>query len=154
MLYDIKVSISLEPVWHRDPPHLIVSCHDRVHDLRLRQPSIIEFDFRAAGQQAITIQLLNKTNDDSKPDLGLDKLVIIRDISFFGIADPRFIWRGIYRPQYPEPWYSQQVLNHQPPQTELTNVDRLSWNGTWILQFDLPVFKWIHQVQNLGWIYS
>jgi hypothetical protein len=36
----------------------------------------------------------------------------------------------------------------------LKNHTYLSWNGKWTLTFDVPVFTWIHRVQNLGWIYD
>ena len=104
-----------------------------------------------SNTQTLTVELLNKTNDDTRPDSGLDKAVIIESISFFNITDNRFIWLGEYRPEYPEPWYSEQTVRPEPL---LKNHTYLSWNGKWTLTFDVPVFTWIHRVQNLGWIYG
>lgn len=153
MLYDVELAVKLEPEWHISPPRVIVSCHDQIHDIRLDRPRTVRFAFRAEGQQTLQIQLTDKTDEHSRPDLGLDQAVMISAISFFGIYDPRFVWTGVYRPEYPEPWYTQQIQQGQAPQAELINVDRLGWNGQWQLEFDLPVFTWIHHVQNLGWIY-
>lgn len=153
MLCDVNLDLVLRPIWHDDAPRVTVSCHDQSHDLLLDRTTTISFDFCGQGPQVLSVDLLNKTDRDTRLDLGLDKAVVIEKISFFGITDPRFIWAGRYRPIYPEPWASQQrALGQDPPQI-LGDQDRLSWNGHWWLDFDLPVFTWIHHVQNLGWIY-
>jgi hypothetical protein len=30
----------------------------------------------------------------------------------------------------------------------------MGWNGRWELNFRVPIFTWIHQLENLGWIYA
>jgi hypothetical protein len=105
----------------------------------------------ADNTATLTVELLNKTDVDTVPDKGLDKAVIIESVSFFDIADDRFVWAGEYCPEYPEPWYSEQTVQPAPL---LKSHTYLSWNGKWTLTFDLPVFTWIHRVQNLGWIYD
>jgi hypothetical protein len=60
-------------------------------------------------------------------------------VSFFGITDPKFAWAGMYQTQHSSNAVSQTYL---------------SWNGTWTLRFDVPVFTWMHHVQGLGWIYQ
>ena len=30
----------------------------------------------------------------------------------------------------------------------------LGWNGRWVLEFETPVFTWIHRLEDLGWLYS
>jgi len=99
----------------------------------------------------LIIELINKRDCDTELSKGLDKYLIIKSVVFFGIQDPRFTWAGTYRPDYPEPWYSQQS---DPPPAILTNQDRLSWNGRWVLEFETPVFTWMHRVLDLGWIYN
>jgi hypothetical protein len=36
---------------------------------------------------------------------------------------------------------------------ELSSCNYLGWNGEWVLPFEVPVFKWLHDIENLGWIY-
>lgn len=153
MLCDLELELVLAPVWHDDPPRVQVWCHDQRRDLVLDHVHNLSFSFQAQGQQTLAIDFYNKTDSDSQPDRGLDKAVIIQSISFFGITDPRFIWVGHYQPQYPEPWASQQRAQGLVLDPVLTNVDRMGWNGRWWLDFDLPIFTWIHNLQNLGWIY-
>lgn len=153
MTYRVDLSIGLHPVWHDEPPRVQVSCHDQSHVFDLDRAVMLDFSFEASGTQSLQVEFLNKKDQDTRTDLGLDKAVIIDSVSFFAITDPRFVWQARYRPHYPEPWYSQQVDQGSAPPGELTNVDRLSWNGTWTLDFELPVFTWIHRLQDLGWIY-
>lgn len=153
MLYEVNLELVLRPIWHDDAPRVRVGCHDIIQELVLDRIRTISFDFVGQGSQVLSIDFLNKISRDTRPDLGLDKAVVIEKISFFGITDPRFVWEGRYRPIYPEPWASEQRALGQALPDVLGNQDRLSWNGHWWLDFDLPVFTWIHHVQDLGWIY-
>ena len=87
----------------------------------------------------------------NKPELDQDMAVVIDQVEFFGIADPKFVWAGVYTPIYPEPWYSQQLVT---PPAELSQQTYMGWNGGWRLDFTVPVFTWMHQTLNLGWIYQ
>jgi hypothetical protein len=87
----------------------------------------------------------------NKPESDADMAVIIDKIEFFGISDPKFVWAGVYTPEYPEPWYSQQI---EKPPAELPRQNYMGWNGRWRLEFSVPVFTWMHKTLNLGWIYQ
>ena len=93
------------------------------------------------------LEIEHKNKDESDPYTAL----IIKSITFNDITNPKFVWRGIYTPDYPLTWYNEQLV--KPPQ-ELTNHNYLGWNGVWVLEFTAPIFTWIHQVENLGWIYD
>lgn len=154
MLHELDLSVTLNPIWHSDPPQIKICCHDISKDLLLNQKQTIDFRYLAQGPQRLSIYFLNKTDQDTQPHLGLDKAVVIESISFFGISDPRFVWLGVYAPIYPEPWASEQRQQGNNLPAEITFVDRLSWNGHWHLDFDLPIFTWMHRVQNHGWLYD
>lgn len=150
MTHPVELSVELVPIWHRDPPQINIGI-DSIQTVLLDQPRKFDFNFAGQGQHRLIIELLNKQANDTDLDRGLDKAVIVKSIAFFGISDQRFVWAGKYKPAYPEPWFSQQA---SPPPEILVNQDRLSWNGCWSLEFDVPVFTWIHQQLNLGWIYD
>ena len=149
--YPVKLSIRLKPIWHNDPPVINIGINNDVQQIILQDNQTFYYEFTANNTSTLTVELLNKTDADTCPDKGLDKAVIIESISFFDITDDQFIWQGVYKPDYPEPWYSEQAIKPEPL---LKNHTYLSWNGKWTLIFDLPVFTWIHRVQNLGWIYG
>lgn len=154
MEHDISLAVTLRPVWHQEPPLIEISCGENVQTVNLDQPHTFNFDYRGAGLQTLRIKFLNKKDSDTILSHGLDKYVVIEQVSFFGISDPRFIWIGEYRPLYPEPWASQQREAGNAPSEILNNTNTLTWNGEWKLEFCSPVFTWIHKLQKLGWIYS
>lgn len=142
----VNISISLKPVWHSDPPKIRVGVPGDIRTLYLNNPTTFNFEYHSKNNSDLIIEFLNKIDADTILDKNLDKAIIIEDISFFGISDPKFIWAGIYTPIYPE------HLTNQPK--TLTNVTYLGFNGQWKLDFTVPVFTWIHKIQGLGWIYD
>ena len=149
--YPVKVDIQLRPVWHDNPPEINIGINDNIQRIILKDNQTFHYEFTADNRATLTIELLNKTDADTIPDKGLDKAVVIESVSFFDIKDNRFVWLGEYCPEYPEPWYSEQTVKPNPL---LKNHTYLGWNGKWTLTFTVPVFTWIHRVQNLGWIYD
>jgi hypothetical protein len=152
--YPVELDIHLRSVWHDNPPEINIGINDNINNIILLEDQIFHYEFISNNTSTITVELLNKIDSDTVPDKGLDKAVIIESVSFFGILDPQFAWAGVFEPRYPEPWATEQrnqgvVLNqHLSPHTYL------GFNGKWTLTFTVPVFTWIHQTQNLGWIYG
>ena len=153
MEHDISLAVTLKPICHQEPPLIELSCGRNVQLISLDRPQTFNFDYRDSGPQYLSIKFLNKKKSDTISSLGLDKAVVIEQISFFDIVDPKFVWSGKYTPVYPEPWASQQHKAGHVLDPVLTNIKVLGWNGEWKLEFDSPVFTWIHKLQNLGWIY-
>ena len=148
--YPVKLAVTLRPIWHQDPPRIRLGVNDSLTEVEVQETITMNFEFVSTHVGKLSIEFLNKQDSDTIVELNLDKAVVIENISFFGISDPRFIWAGEYRPNYPELWASQQ----KNLQTVLKNHNYLGWNGKWTLTFDVPVFTWIHKIQNLGWIYT
>jgi hypothetical protein len=103
-----------------------------------------------AGEYQLSVEFLNKLDIDTDTVNNIDKAVIVDQITFNDIQSPNFVWAGEYCPKYPEPWASQQQ-NLEPL---LKSHNYLGWNGKWTLTFSVPIFTWIHQTENLGWIYN
>lgn len=139
-----KVAVTLSPkISNGIPPEVLVSVPGQIARATLNKTQQFEFAFNETwGFLQVTF-----TN---KPELDQDMAVIIDQVEFFGISDPKFIWQGVYTPIYPEPWASQQ----QSLAKELVGQTYMGWNGTWRLDFTLPVFTWMHKTLDLGWIYQ
>jgi hypothetical protein len=150
----VKLALTLEPVWHQDPPRIRTGIGTNLSEFDLKETATINFEFASAESCDLTVEFLNKQDSDTVPELGLDKAVIVKSVSFFGIEDPRFVWAGVYEPAYPEPWATQQQSQGVVLAPQLKSHNYLSWNGKWRLTFTVPVFTWIHQTQDLGWIYG
>jgi hypothetical protein len=145
--HKVQLGIHLTPRWHQDPPAIIVDVNGQTQTLSLAEPQWFEFEFVATNDAYVAVDLLNKTDSDTVVEHNLDKAVMVDEVSFFGIRDPRFVWAGVYTPIYPD------HMQQGSPAT-LPAHNYLSWNGQWRLDFTVPVFTWIHQQKNLGWIYK
>ena len=96
------------------------------------------------GPQKFILNFNNKTNET--PDMAVEIIAV----SFEGMTLDRFKWSSKYYPVYPEPWASQQ---HEGLPEYHVSSTFLGWNGRWELEFETPIFNWIHRLENLGWIY-
>lgn len=152
--YKVQVDLTLEPLWHSDPPEISVYIGDQYRwNGCLESTKTFCHQWTAVeGTTNLSVEFLNKNNNDTVESL--DKAVIIKSLSLNGISSDRFLLQGIYQPIYPEPWATEQKNAGIDLPSELTNHTYLGWNGIWILSFDVPVFTWIHRVENLGWIYD
>lgn len=151
---DFECHLGLHPIWWRQPPCVMVMLDDHVRwqgplqaDLTLHwcQPT-------PRGRHCLEVTFSGKTNADTTAEH--DNAVVIEHVGFFGIRDDRFKWQGLYRPDYPEPWRTEQESQGIELLPELTACTYLGWNGTWQLDFTTPIFTWMHRVQDLGWIYD
>ena len=142
--YLVQMAVTLTPKIGNVVPEVQISVPGYSARYVLQHTKKIQLEF-TADQGWLDILFFNKVDSDA------DTAIIIDSIEFFGITDPQFVWTGTYCPIYPEPWHSQQISK---PATQLHQQNYLGWNGTWRLDFEVPVFTWIHKIQNLGWIYQ
>ena len=138
-LHLVDVSICLRPIFHADPPEIKLGPNEQLSPYQLTETRTFNFRFYSRSSSILQVKFCNKNPNDTVPELNLDKVVVVESVSFFGITDPRFAWAGVYHPEQGG---------------ELVSHTYLSWNGTWTLNFDVPVFTWMHRVQGLGWIYQ
>lgn len=138
-----KLAVTLTPRVGELAPEVKVSVPGYSVEELLYRTKRVEFEFDA-DQGWLEIDFVNK------PALDQQMAVIIDQVEFFGITDPRFAWAGVFYPRYPEPWFSEQ---NPPPMSCLPQQTYLGWNGRWRLEFSVPVFTWIHRTLNLGWLY-
>ena len=136
------MAVTLRPV---DLPNVRIGINGDLFLLQLDKTETINFEFESDDSCELTVELIDKTAQEA---------VVIESVSFFDIEDPKFAWAGVYTPVYPEPWATEQQDQGVVLKPHLCPHTYLGWNGKWTLTFDLPVFTWIHRVQNLGWIYG
>lgn len=139
--YPVSLSVSLRPVGQ---PWVRISMDNNTQQLQLDKSQTFVFDFAAGEKSVLTVEHFDKS------DIDPTTAVEITNISFFGVSDPRFVWAGIYQPDYPKLWFDQQI---EKPLDILHGQSYLGWNGIYSLEFSVPVFEWMHGVLNLGWIY-
>lgn len=101
-----------------------------------------------AGDHEFSLQFRNKQYHNYPP--GQDMAVVIQHIGFQYLPDD-FKNFSFYRPEYPEPWATEQRNQgiHLKPEVY---ADCLGWNGVWGIRFQTPIYPWIHKTLNLGWL--
>ena len=135
--YPVKMCVTLEPV---GKPWVIVEANGQGQLQQLVTTTDFSFEFKSTDRGDLKVTHFNKADHD------VATAVIVKEIKFFGISDPRFVWSGLYYPEYPE--------HYADKTSPLPGHGYLGWNGRYLLEFTVPVFTWIHQTQSLGWIYG
>ena len=97
------------------------------------------------GRHCLSVDFTNKNYKESSQDH--DMAVIVKCVKFQHL-DNDFAIYSCYRPEYPEPWLSQQSTKPN----EVIHGNYLGWNGHWYLEFETPIYRWIHRRLNLGWL--
>jgi len=151
-LYCVNFSIFLEPQWTRTVPEIILQFDNQIiHAGSLQEPTEFRYcsPMLKSGDYRIKLEFCNK--DDLEQILyNKDMAVKINHLIFENqTTDFRFL--GNYRPTYPSHWCEENYkkgINLEP----VIKSNYLGWNGTWYINFNLPIFHWIHQTTNLGWI--
>ena len=148
-MHDLRVLLGLNTRWHRVPPLVTVRLANRKywHGNLDQNLQILMVNKLEAGTYSLEVELHNKTDQDSLLEQGLDMAAIINSATFNDLSDPKFLYQARYWPQYPD-----HMLKENPSPC-LNACNYLGWNGVWRLEFTMPIFTWIHQVRNLGWIY-
>jgi hypothetical protein len=116
-------------------------------------PDIIEFEheFTEDSDYSLIIKRSNKTKNQTvlndKGDILKDQLLHIKSIEIDEIDIDALVYEGIYTPDYPEPWATQQAQIGVKLPESLKNVTSMGHNGTWSFRFESPFYMWL--LENL-----
>ena len=155
-----KLKIRLEfyaTMWDR-PPHveIIVAGETKVtQDITGTEnsPDIIEFEHVFEEEKAYDLVIKRsgksgrQTVVNEKGDILKDQLLHIKKIEIDEINIGALVYEGVYRPDYPEPWATQQRdAGHELPYT-FKNATIIGHNGSWTFNFSSPFYMWL--LENL-----
>lgn len=143
--YPVRMSVTLTPMHHDRPLPVKIGIDQNTTTINLDKTTTINWEFEVRHDCCLVVEFQDKQDQEA---------VVVESVSFFGIEDPRFAWAGVYEPVYPEPWATEQHEQGVVLKSQLCPHTYLGWPGKWTLTFDVPVFTWIHKIQNLGWIYT
>ena len=116
------------------------------------KPTIIEFEqeLEEGKSYNLIIDRLGKGKRQTiveNEKIIKDQLLNIKSIEIDEIDLGSLIFDGVYKPDYPEPWATQQAkAGNNLPET-LKNVSQMGHNGTWTLTFTSPFYMWL--LENL-----
>lgn len=76
-----------------------------------------------------------------------DQLLHINAIEIDEIDIAGLVYEGIYTPEYPEPWATQQKQAGNELPESFKNVTTIGHNGEWKFKFSSPFYMWL--LENL-----
>ena len=116
------------------------------------KPTIIEFEHEVeeGKSYSLIVDRLGKDKTQTVIKDGKivkDQLLHIKSIEIDEIDIGGLVYEGVYKPEYPEPWATQQIkAGNKLPET-LKNVTTMGHNGTWTFSFTSPFYMWL--LENL-----
>ena len=116
-------------------------------------PDVIEFEHELEEGKNYNLAIkmsgkgLEQTIVNEKGDVLKDQLLNIKSIEIDEIDIGGLVFEGVYKPEYPEPWASQQRSAGIELQKEFKNVTQMGHNGTWSFRFESPFYMWL--LENL-----
>lgn len=139
----LNLSMVLNAEYILDPPNIGVYVdNDLLYSGILEKQTLYNYDKNVnEGNHCIDVYFYD--------DHDQDKSVIVKSIKFFDIESELFIYNGIYTPIYAYDYISGDDKIDKTPQT----YGYMGWKGKWHLDFSVPIFTWLHEVEQLGWIY-
>ena len=155
-----KLKFKLElyaTVWDR-PPHAEIMIGDKSHftgDITGTEdnPNLIEFEHEfteGEGSELIikrSGKIKGQTVINENGDVLKDQLLHIKSIEIDEIDIGALVYEGVYTPEYPEPWATQQREAGMELKESFKNVTAMGHDGTWRFKFESPFYMWL--LENL-----
>ena len=155
-----KLKIKLElysEMWDK-PPHVEILVGDSSHfngpiTGTEAKPDVIEFEKELEEGKSYELILKRsgktpkQTIVNDKGDILKDQLLNIKRIEIDEIDIGALVYEGIYTPEYPEPWATQQRNEGTTLKEEFKNVTQMGFNGAWRFKFSSPFYMWL--LENL-----
>jgi len=118
-----------------------------------QEPDLIEFEATLEDNKEHNLIIKrsgkdkNQTVIDSKGEIQKDQLLNIKSIEIDSIDIGALVYEGVYTPEYPEPWATQQRESGNDLKDSFKNVTRMGFNGEWKFTFSSPFYMWL--LENL-----
>jgi hypothetical protein len=154
----LKFKIELfATMWDR-PPHAEMMLNDKCYfagDIigTNEKPDTIVFETELEENKEYKFAIIrsgkkvNQTIINEKGDILKDQLLHIKSIEIDEIDIGGLVYEGIYTPQYPEPWATQQRDSGTELKESFKNVTQMGHNGAWTFTFTSPFYMWL--LENL-----
>ena len=110
----------------------------------INNPTIIEFTHNCEHDKDYKFTIHRQGKDLSQTivedgKIVKDQMLHIKALEIDEIDMGALVYEGEYKPEYPQPWASEQT--DLPP--TLKNVTVMGHNGTWTLSFKSPFYMWL-----------
>lgn len=154
----LKFKLELYATMWDKPPHAEIMINDKsYYDSDIKgtedKPDVIEFeqDLEEGKEYNLIINRsgkdTNQTVVNEKGGRQKDQLLHIKSIEIDEIDIGGLVFNGVYTPEYPEPWASQQKQAGNELPESFKNVTIMGHNGVWDFKFASPFYMWL--LENL-----
>jgi hypothetical protein len=154
----LKFKLELYATMWDKPPHAEILIGDKSYFTRditgtEDKPNVVEFEheFTEGEKSELIIHRSGKSTRQTvvndKGDVLKDQLLHIKSIEIDEIDIGALVYEGVYTPEYPEPWASQQREAGTELKESFKNVNCMGHDGTWKFKFESPFYMWL--LENL-----
>ncbi len=154
----LKFKIQFYATMWDKPPIAEVSVNGKTHYKKeitasVEEPIIIEFEdtLEEGKNYDLVINRSGKTDGQTvvneKGDILKDQILHINKIEIDEIDIGNLVFEGTYTPEYPKPWYEQEIKAGRTPVESYKNVTAMGHNGDWKWTFSSPFYMWL--LENL-----
>ncbi len=154
----LKFKLELYSTMWDKPPHAEIMID---HDVQFKgpitgtedKPDVIEFEYDMKAEQEYSLIInrsgkgRNQTVINDKGDILKDQLLHIKSINIDEIDIGSLVFDGVYTPNYPEPWATQQRESGNDLRDSFKNVTSMGFDGEWKFTFGSPFYMWL--LENL-----
>jgi hypothetical protein len=143
-LYNTQIEIGVEPHGSKIPQIQCFLNNQKINTISLSTTKKLFFDLSLVkGKHELTIDFFNKLEND--PDTAVE----INYVRIESFTLESLLWNNKYYPRYPKHLLEQKKL----PEFYQSST-YMGWNGIWQFEFEVPIFTWIHKLENVGWIFD
>lgn len=155
-----KLKFKLElyaTMWHKPPQaEILIDNHSHFKgDITgdEAKPNVIEFEQELEEGKEYNLIIKrsgkgkNQTVINEKGDILKDQLLHIKSMEIDEIDIGALVYEGVYTPEYPEPWATQQREAGIELPVSFKNVTNMGHNGQWKFKFASPFYMWL--LENL-----
>ena len=118
-----------------------------------QDPTTVEFEAELTDGSEYNLiidrsgKVKSQTIVNEKGDILKDQLLHIKSIEIDEIDIGALVYEGVYTPDYPEPWATQQRKANAELPESFKNVTQMGHNGQWKFTFSSPFYMWL--LENL-----
>ena len=153
----LKFKLKLYATLWNKPPIAEIKVGDKVYfkdeiTSTEQKPTVIEFEHLLENDKSYSLDIIRTGKPDQETVLEndtiiKDQLLNIKYVEIDEIDLGALLFEGVYTPEYPEPWATQQRDKGVSLPKSFKNVTQMGHNGVWAFKFTSPFYMWL--LENL-----
>jgi len=154
----LKYKLELYATMWDKPPHAEIMINDKCYfagDITgtKEKPDTVVFECELEEGKEYSLIInrsgksTNQTVLNEKGDIMHDQMLHIKSMEIDEIDIGLLVYEGVYTPNYPEPWATQQAEAGIKLRDSFKNVTKMGHNGEWRFSFATPFYMWL--LENL-----